>query len=46
MLESILVGPHEDELNNIIDRLESSGLDMTEEFDVEDILGINMIDRR
>jgi hypothetical protein len=37
-------GPNEDELNNIIDRIKSAGLDITEEGDLADFLGIN-IDR-
>jgi hypothetical protein len=38
----ILAGPNEDELNNIIDRIKSAGLDITEEGDLADFLGINI----
>jgi hypothetical protein len=42
--DSILAGPHEKELNNIIERIKSVGLDITEEGEIEDFLGVN-IDR-
>jgi hypothetical protein len=43
--ESILARPDEEELTNIINRIKAVGLDITEEGDLEDFLGIN-IDRR
>jgi hypothetical protein len=42
--DSILAGPDEEELNTIVSRIKAVGLDITEEGDLEDFLGIN-IDR-
>jgi hypothetical protein len=43
--DSILVVPDEAELTDIVNRIQDVGLDITEEGDLEDFLGIN-IDRR
>jgi len=42
--DSILVGPDKDELKQVIADIKSAGLDVTEEGDIEDFLGVN-IDR-
>jgi hypothetical protein len=41
---SILAGPDEKELDDIVGRIKAVGLDITEEGEIEDFLGIN-IDR-
>jgi len=42
--DSILAGPDKDELKQVIADIKSAGLDVTEEGDTEDFLGVN-IDR-
>jgi len=42
--DSILAGPDKDELKQVIANIKSVGLDVTEEGDIEDFLGVN-IDR-
>ena len=42
--DSILAGPDKDELKQVIADIKSAGLDVTEEGDIEDFLGVN-IDR-
>jgi hypothetical protein len=42
--DSILAGPDEKELYDIVERIKAVGLDITEEGELEDFLGIN-IDR-
>jgi len=40
--DSILAGPDEEELNQIIKDIRGTGLDITEEGDIEDFLGVNI----
>ncbi len=43
--DSILAGPNEEEINNIINDKKSIGLDITEEGDIQDFLGIHIKQR-
>ena len=45
MDDSILAGPDDDELNKVICNMKSTGLELTEEGDLSDFLGVN-IDRK
>ena len=40
--DSILAGPDEEELSQIVEEIRSTGLDVTEEGDLEDFLGVNI----
>ena len=40
--DSILAGPDEAELRDIVESIKSTGLDITEEGDLEDFLGVNI----
>jgi hypothetical protein len=40
--DSILAGPDNDELDEIIEEIKSTGLDITDEGDIEDFLGVNI----
>ena len=40
--DSILAGPDEDELNKVIQDMQAIGLDLTEEGDITDFLGVNI----
>jgi hypothetical protein len=40
--DSILAGPDEDELNDVVEDIKAAGLDVTDEGDIEDFLGVNI----
>jgi hypothetical protein len=35
-------GTHEDELNDVVEDIKAAGLDVTDEGDIEDFLGVNI----